>query len=727
MACGAEQRVLSRYSEWVKKAQKAGQVTSPLIALQFGVVFFAVYGAFALAFWYGARMFNDKRVDNIGTIVIVLMSVMMMVFSLERISTPLIDASKAMVAAAQFFAVIDAPRPDTGSLEAPDVSATEDIVLSGVDFAYPSRPHVKVLDNLNITLEKGKVTAIVGPSGSGKSTIVGLIERWYTLQNEQHVISKTIQKDRMEEMEKKKKAKARKKELKRRKKAGEVVDETDADSTLAADADTGPAVELKGSIKTCGHDLSEIKLKWWRAQVGLVQQEPFLFNDTIFNNVAHGLVGSEFEDATDEKKKELVEEACKEAFADEFIDRLPDAYQTKVGDAGAKLSGGQRQRIAIARSIIKKPKILILDEATSAIDVRGERIVQAALDKVSKGRTTITIAHRLSTIKTADKICVMRKGRCVEEGTHDSLLQNEEGAYYGLVHAQQLALGDDADEDEEVREESIGEVLAREKSAARSEAESAKAPSKWVDKGLVSGFGTLLYEQKSRLPSYILTVFFAMSAAAIPVQAYLFAKILIIFNLEGDALLRESSFWALMWFVCALGVGLSYFFLGFISTHLQHYICATYRMEYFENILYQKANFFDEDDHAAGPLTACVTGDPKQLEQLLGMNMGMVYTSFFSLLGGIAIAFAFGWKLALVALCVTIPLGFGAGYYRIKYEIEVCFWSTFLSPGDDGSRRRPATNPPGYARSSRRCTLPFSPRARLGPRRASERSGPCAR
>jgi len=672
MACGAEQRVLQRYSEWVKKAQAAGRVTSPLIALQFGIVFFALYGAFALAFWYGAKIYNEGRVDGIGTVVIVLMSVMMMVFSLERVSTPLIDASKAMVAAAQFFAVIDAPRPDTGSLEAPDVSATEDIVLSGVDFAYPSRPHVKVLDNLNLTIEKGKVTAIVGPSGSGKSTIVGLIERWYTLQNEQYIIAKTIQKDRMEEMEKKKKAKAKKKELKKRRKAGEVIEDTDTDSNLVKDPDAGPAVELKGSIKTCGRDLTEIKLKWWRSQVGLVQQEPFLFNDTIFNNVAHGLVGSEFQDATAEKKKELVEEACKEAFADEFIDRLPDGYQTKVGDAGAKLSGGQRQRIAIARSIIKKPKILILDEATSAIDVRGERIVQAALDKVSKGRTTITIAHRLSTIKTADKICVMQKGRCVEEGTHDGLLQNEEGAYYGLVHAQQLALGDDADE-EEVREESIGDVLAREKSAARSEAESARDPSKWKDKGLLTGFGVLLAEQRSRMPSYILTIFFAMSAsAAIPVQAYLFAKILVVFNLKGDDLLRESSFWSLMWFVCAVGVGLSYFFLGFISTHLQHYICAHYRMEYFENILYQKTAFFDDEEHAAGPLTAAVAGDPKQLEQLLGMNMGMVYTSIFSLVGGIAISFAFGWKLALVALCVTVPLGFGAGFYRIKYEIEVC-------------------------------------------------------
>ncbi len=110
-----------------------------------------------------------------------------------------------------------------------------------------------------------------------------------------------------------------------------------------------------------------MELRWWRSQIGLVQQEPFIFNDTIFNNVAFGLIGSKWENEDAATKKNLVEEACKEAFAEEFIVRLPLGYQTQVGDAGIKLSGGQRQRLAIARSIIKRPKILILDEATSAI------------------------------------------------------------------------------------------------------------------------------------------------------------------------------------------------------------------------------------------------------------------------------------------------------------------------------------------------------------------------
>jgi ATP-binding cassette, subfamily B (MDR/TAP), member 1 len=192
---------------------------------------------------------------------------------------------------------------------------------------------------------------------------------------------------------------------------------------------------------------------------------------------------------------------------------VPQGYDTQVGDAGAKLSGGQRQRLAIARSIVRKPKILILDEATSAIDVRGERIVQAALDRVSVNRTTITIAHRLSTIKKADRIVVLQKGRVVETGTHESLLQNDEGVYYGLVHAQQLSLGEAAEEsDDEIQEEDIGKILSREKSAAKSDTDNAVQKREAKDGNLVTAFGRLLFEQKARWPALGLTVIFAMGA-----------------------------------------------------------------------------------------------------------------------------------------------------------------------------------------------------------------------
>ena len=250
------------------------------------------------------------------------MSVMILVFSMERISLPLIAIGKAQIAATTFFTVIDAPKPDTGSLKAPDVTATENIIFHDCTFAYPGRPSKKVLDKLSLTIEAGKTTAIVGPSGSGKSTIVGLIERWYSLQGQVGIakVKEPVQN-------------------KNGKKADtEETGENGGPVDLAVD-DLGPPIQLDGSITTCGHELDTIDLKWWRSQIGLVQQEPFLFNDTIFNNVAYGLAGTEFENECEEKKRELVVEACNEAFADEFIDRLPDGYNTAVGDSGAKLSG----------------------------------------------------------------------------------------------------------------------------------------------------------------------------------------------------------------------------------------------------------------------------------------------------------------------------------------------------------------------------------------------------
>lgn len=235
---------------------------------------------------------------------------MMMVISLERTSTPLLAVGKATVAACEFFTVIDAPQPDKGHLKSPEVSSNEDIIFENVTFAYPSRPHVKVLDNLNLHIKAGQINAVVGPSGSGKSTIVGLIQRWYTLQD-QYVIAKAIEK--------------KKDDKKKKKKEGDSGSVSDlAEPEAEPEEETGPPIELKGTVSTSGRRLDEIELKWWRSQIGLVQQEPFLFNDTIFKNVAYGLVGSDWENESDEKKRELVKEACVEAFADEFIDKLPD-------------------------------------------------------------------------------------------------------------------------------------------------------------------------------------------------------------------------------------------------------------------------------------------------------------------------------------------------------------------------------------------------------------------
>ncbi|ODA82879.1 hypothetical protein RJ55_01388 [Drechmeria coniospora] len=658
MAYSAEARIARKYADFVDEAKKHARFISPFLALQFGLIFFAVFSAFGLAFWYGTKSYLEGRLDDVGTIVVVLLNVMMVVFSLERTSNPMLAVGKATVAACQFFTIIDAPLPEKGTLKSPEVSATEDIVLEKVTFAYPSRPHVKILDDLDLRIEAGKITAIVGPSGSGKSTIVALIQRWYNLQ-EQYAIEKAIEK------KKKKKKKSKKNDN------GEEEPEEDETGEVETE-DTGPLISLAGSVSTSDHSLDDIDLKWWRSQIGLVQQEPFLFNDTIFKNVANGLVGSEWEFEAEEKKRDLVREACKEAFADEFIDKLPDGYDTAVGDGGAKLSGGQRQRIAIARSIVRKPKILILDEATSAIDVRGERIVQAALDRVAQNRTTITIAHRLSTIKKADRIVVLKRGKVVESGTHQTLMDIDQGVYARLVNAQALTLGSstEASDDHGGNDDAS---LERKRSRAASEKGESAEETKAKTRNFFASFGLFFYETRTYWWLMALTVFFAACAgAAIPLQAWLFAEIVVVFSFEGQPtkMKEESEFWSLMWVVLAVGTGLGYFGCFLASTQVAATVRAKYQKQYFEAILHQKTSYFDEEDHSQGTMTARSSGDPQKLEELMGPNMASVYIAIFNLIGSVAIAFAFGWKLALVACCIVMPVIMAMTYWRFKYEIQ---------------------------------------------------------
>lgn len=217
----------------------------------------------------------------------------MSVMALINIAAPVNSAVKAATAASGFFEMIDKPVASRTGLKDPEISASGDLNFSNVTFAYPSRPNFKVLDGLDVVFESGKTTAIVGPSGSGKSTITGLIERWYSLSEEVQG-SKPIN------------------------------DPSNSAQGRPYEEYEKPPIASEGSIMIGDHDIKDVDLKWWRSQIGLVQQEPFVFNETIFANVAYGLVGSKFENESEEMKRKLVKEACIVAYADEFITRLPE-------------------------------------------------------------------------------------------------------------------------------------------------------------------------------------------------------------------------------------------------------------------------------------------------------------------------------------------------------------------------------------------------------------------
>ncbi|RYP42323.1 hypothetical protein DL767_000245 [Monosporascus sp. MG133] len=504
--------------------------------------------------------------------------------------------------------------------------ASEDIVLWNVNFTYPTRPELKVLDDLKLIIPAGKVTAIVGPSGSGKSTLVALIERWYELDG---------------------------------------------------DMDKNKLIMFfrNGLIRVGQHKLQDIDLKWWRSQIGLVEQEPFLFDDTIFENVANGLIGTEWENAGYDKKKELVEKACKESFADEFINRLPEGYNTRVGDVGIRLSGGQRQRLAIARAIIRNPKILILDEATSSIDNRGEKVVQAALDRVSKDRTTIMIAHRLSTVQKAENIIVLAKGKVVQWGNHNSLMAAVGGPYWLLVNSQGLEIGEadypdnSADVSEHERRTIDLMTLDKGEAVVRESVSIRPGDPEYEPKGVCRSFGTLLLDQKPYWSWYILIGFGAViTGASSPLQAYLLAAIISSFALQGDYLTVITNFWCLMFVALACGAGVGYFCLGFASTKVSFHIASTYKREYFEGMISKAVSWFDGEGHSIGTLAGLLANDPVQLHQLLGINMAFVATSVLSVTGCLIIAFVFGWKLTLVALVSAMPLAMAAGFFRVRIE-----------------------------------------------------------
>jgi ATP-binding cassette subfamily B (MDR/TAP) protein 1 len=340
-----------------------------------------------------------------------------------------------------------------------------------------------------------------------------------------------------------------------------------------------------------------------------------------------------------------------------------------VGESGIKLSGGQRQRLAIARAIIKQPAILILDEATSAIDVRTERVVQQALDRVSVNRTTITIAHRLSTIRRADRIIVIRAGQVAEQGSHDELLKFQ-GVYNGLVQAQNLEMGTDEfendiqkDEIEQIREE---EDLERQKSQ-KQELE----VKKWKDRGVIRSFGLLVYEQRKRWFLYAITLAGAAGAgAAYPMQAYLFAHLVNVFTFVGDQLVTKGNFYALMFFVLAIAVAFCYYGVGSASHLISISVSTYYRQEYLENILKKRITFFDSDGNSPGTLTSRLATDSTQIQELLGTNIGLGVISVFNLVGSIIISFYFGWKLALVGVFSIMPIVLMAGYFRVTMERE---------------------------------------------------------
>ena len=659
----AENQLMSRYNRWITEAQVRGLRKSIWVAAQFWPAFFSMYANMGLTFWFGVKLYVRDDISNVGTVVVVLFSVLIVLGGIGQIFAPLQNISKASASAGTCFKIIDAPQLNHGGLKEPEVKQELDMRFDNVTFAYPSRPQAYVLTDLSFSVPAGKVTAFVGQSGCGKSTIVALLERWYDLSDVNEALPEAKEESERDAATKKKSKKDEKKDSAKTKQAQDEV--VNLQNTI---------LQNSGQVYYGPHNIETLDRKWWRSQIGLVQQEPVLFNEPIYENVAKGLIGSLWEQEPYDSKVKLVKEACREAFADDFIMRLPDGYDTLVGESGIKLSGGQRQRLAIARAIIKRPSILILDEATSSLDVRGERVVAAALEQASKGRTTIVIAHRMSTIRNADHIVVLKNGSAVEEGTHTELVAKEDGVYANLLRAQHVEL---SAQGEFIEEQNDPKLLPRDLAEESYHKSSSGQEQPHTDRtgpkirGFIRSVGTLLYEQRTHRLFYLLILLAAMGAGvAYSLQAYLFSHLIVVFQKTGNQLISDTNFWALMLFLLAICVGICYGIIGWISNSLSVYVGTTCRRSYFDSVLYKPIAFFDEENHSVGTLSGQLSTDPQQLQEVLGTNMVFPLIAVFNLVSCTIISFVFGWKLTLVVLFAALPVILGAAFFRIRYELQ---------------------------------------------------------
>ncbi|XP_074515465.1 bile salt export pump isoform X2 [Sebastes fasciatus] len=605
-AFGGEEKEAERYDKNLAEAQNWGVKKGAIVGLFQGYLWCVIFFCYALAFWYGSKLVLETKELSPGTLIQVFFGVLMAAMHLGQASPCLEAFASGRAAAKNIFDTIDRePEIDCFSEEGHKLDRVKgDIEFRNVTFYYPSRPEVKILNDLSMQIKAGQTTAFVGPSGSGKSTTIQLFQRFYD--------------------------------------------------------------PKEGMVTLDGHDVRTLNIQWLRSLIGIVEQEPMLFATTIAENIQYGRPGVTMED---------IIQATKEANAYNFIMDLPQKFDTLVGEGGGQMSGGQKQRIAIARALIRNPRILLLDMATSALDNESEAIVQEALDKVCNGRTTISIAHRLSTIRNADVIIGFEHGKAVEKGTHRELIERQ-GVYFTLVTLQHQ---DTSSTTKEAISEAVEEdfdLKVRSRTSSKRSSIRLRSPSTL---SALSDSLTVVSDQKftpeneceddsdeqvepapvTRILKYnqpewpymlLGSLGAAVNGSVNPIYAILFSQILGTFAIADLNEQREQiNGICILFCVVAVTSFFTQFLQGYAFAKSGELLTRRLRKLGFQAMLRQEIGWFDDRRNSPGALTTRLATDASMVQGATGSQIGMIVNSLTSIGASFVIAFYFSWKLTLVS------------------------------------------------------------------------------
>ncbi|TMS37558.1 hypothetical protein L596_004463 [Steinernema carpocapsae] len=628
-----------RYDKALQAGKVDGIMKSAYIGIGLGLTFLIIFSSYTLAFWIGTDYVVwgysiHPQFILPGTLLTVFFSVMLGSMAMGQAGPQFAVVGTAQGAAAAIFDIIDRePEIDSYSQEGIRPEKIDGrIAVQDIHFNYPTRSDIPILKGISFDVRPGETIALVGSSGCGKSTIVQLLLRYYN-----------------------------------------------------------PA---SGSITIDGHEISSFNIRHLRNLIGVVSQEPILFNCSIKQNIKYGN-----EDISDED----IVIACRKANAEIFIKDLPEKYETMVGDRGTQLSGGQKQRIAIARALVRDPKILLLDEATSALDAESESIVQEALEKASKGRTTLIIAHRLSTIRNAHKIIAIKAGEVQEVGKHDDLMARK-GLYYELVNAQVFADIEKQNKSEEtLLERQLSDMSARSRlssvsstkkgalalngrlmSVTEDENEDVKMqPNEQLDVKSETQRLQKDLEKEGAKPANLLKIlkyarpewtFIALAVLASVIQgcvfpafSLFFTEILQVFtNGDDHEKAKKGHFWALMFLMLGGVQAVTMFSQAFLFGMSAERLTMRLRSKLFRNIMRMDIAYFDMPNHSSGKIATRLATDTPNVKSAIDYRLGSVFSSVVSVGCGIGIAFYYGWQMALLVIAI-FPLG-GVGHaLQMKY------------------------------------------------------------